>query len=62
MPKDRPFPPAWLEKYDTEQLERLAIMTVDGKLTDAQAECLLSHLPNQGRQLPIKSNEDLSNV
>lgn len=33
----RPFPADWLEKYDAETLERLAIRTVDGGLTDEQA-------------------------
>lgn len=32
-----PFPSHWLRKYNVEQLERLAIMTMDGGLTDEQA-------------------------
>jgi hypothetical protein len=36
--KVEPFPRHWLEKYTEEQLERLAIMTVDGNLTDERAE------------------------
>lgn len=34
----RLFPPHWLEKYDEHQLERLAIMTVDGNVPDRMAE------------------------
>lgn len=29
-PTFRPFPPGWLNKYSVEELERLAILTVDG--------------------------------
>lgn len=32
-----PFPPAWLQRFDEGQLERLAIMTVDGRLSDSEA-------------------------
>jgi hypothetical protein len=32
-----PFPPDWLKRFDEEQLERMAIMTVDGGLSDAEA-------------------------
>lgn len=32
-----PFPLDWLERFDEETLERLAIMTVDGGLSDAEA-------------------------
>lgn len=32
-----PFPKKWLQLFDDMQLERLAIMTVDGGLTDAEA-------------------------
>ena len=32
-----PFPDSWKERFDEVQLERLAIMTVDGGLTDEQA-------------------------
>jgi hypothetical protein len=32
-----PFPPQWLKSFNEEQLERLAIMTVDGGLTDDEA-------------------------
>lgn len=31
------FPPEWLEKYDDTVLERLAIMTIDGGLSDDEA-------------------------
>jgi len=33
----KPFPKQWLSRFDEEQLERLAIMTVDGRLTDREA-------------------------
>lgn len=32
-----PFPSRWLKSFNEEQLERLAIMTVDGGLTDDEA-------------------------
>lgn len=32
-----PFPADWLERFDEEQLGRLAIRTVDGGLSDADA-------------------------
>ena len=32
-----PFPEDWLNRFNEEQLERLAIMTIDGGLTDEQA-------------------------
>ena len=32
-----PFPSDWLQRYDEVQLERLAIMTVDGGLSDDEA-------------------------
>ena len=34
----KPFPKEWLEKHDDSQLERLAIMTMDGGLADSEAE------------------------
>lgn len=36
-----PFHPQWLEDYTEEELERLAIMTVDGGLSDEKAVELL---------------------
>ena len=36
--KTRKFPPEWLGKYNDDDLERLAILTVDGGLTDEEAE------------------------
>jgi len=33
-----PFPKEWLERYDDTQLERLAMMTMDGGLSDIEAE------------------------
>lgn len=33
----QPFPADWLELFDVETLERLAIMTIDGGLTDSGA-------------------------
>lgn len=38
----KPFPPDWLELFDVETLERLAIMTVDGGLTDSEALTMLA--------------------
>jgi hypothetical protein len=32
-----PFPPGWLKRFDETMLERLAIMTVDGELSDTEA-------------------------
>lgn len=32
-----PFPSDWIERFDEKTLERLAIMTVDGGLTDEEA-------------------------
>ena len=37
----RPFPKEWLQRFDETQLERLAIMTVDGRLLDQEAVILL---------------------
>lgn len=31
------FPREWLNRYTVEELERLAIMTIDGGLTDEEA-------------------------
>jgi len=36
-----PFSKEWLERYDEQQLERLAIMTIDGRLSDTEAVRLL---------------------
>ena len=49
MPEIKPFPARWLKKYTNEQLERLAIMTVDGELTDEEAEKLLERDKENGR-------------
>lgn len=38
----QPFPPDWLELFDVETLERLAIMTIDGGLTDSEALTMLA--------------------
>lgn len=38
----KPFPKEWLQRYDETQLERLAIMTVDGRLSDQEAMRLLN--------------------
>lgn len=32
-----PFPPSWVEALTVEQLERLAIRTVDGTMDDVEA-------------------------
>jgi hypothetical protein len=37
MTTPAPFPPAWLDAFILEELERLAIRTVDGEMTDAEA-------------------------
>ncbi len=37
MTQTVPFPRKWIETLDETELERLAIMTVDGGLTDAEA-------------------------
>jgi hypothetical protein len=39
----RPFPPEWLERYTDDELERLAIMTFDGKLSDEEAKRILNY-------------------
>ena len=37
-PEDiKPFPEEWISRFDETTLERLAIMTVDGGLTDSEA-------------------------
>lgn len=41
-PDIKPFPPDWLELFDVETLERLAIMTIDGGLTDSEALTMLA--------------------
>jgi len=33
----RPFPPEWLKRYSETELERLAILTIDGGMTDQEA-------------------------
>ena len=33
----RPFPPGWMKRYDETDLERLALMTIDGEMTDQEA-------------------------
>jgi len=35
--KDRPFPSDWLEQFTDTELERLAIQTIDGGLSDSEA-------------------------
>lgn len=37
MSTTRPFPPLWISTFTAEELERLAIRTVDGGLTDHEA-------------------------
>jgi len=37
----QPFPPDWLDSFDVETLERLAIMTIDGGLSDSEALTML---------------------
>ncbi|QTA83899.1 Uncharacterized protein dnl_63230 [Desulfonema limicola] len=37
----RLFPPEWLKKYDESTLERLAIMTIEGGLSDQEAENMI---------------------
>lgn len=37
MPTPAPFPPAWLRAFTIEELERLAIRTQDGEMSDADA-------------------------
>lgn len=38
MKNIKQFPKEWLKKYNETELERLGIMTVDGGLTDEEAE------------------------
>jgi len=33
----KPFPQAWLERFNYGTLERLAVMTVDGEVSDTEA-------------------------
>ncbi len=33
----KPFPPGWEERFTYEELERLAIMTIDAGLSETQA-------------------------
>lgn len=33
----KPFPDDWIKRFNDEELERLAIMTVDGGLSDSDA-------------------------
>lgn len=42
-----PFAPNWLRRFDEEELERLAIMTVDGCLSDREAEQALFYIRKQ---------------
>jgi hypothetical protein len=37
MSEITPFPASWMKSFNEEELERLAIMTVDGGLTDDEA-------------------------
>jgi hypothetical protein len=46
LPPVAPFPPGWVARFTVEQLERLAIRTVDGGLTDREA---LAAEDNDGR-------------
>lgn len=36
-PEIKPFPQDWYKRFNDEELERLAIMTVDGGLSDEEA-------------------------
>jgi hypothetical protein len=49
-PVFRPFPEEWKKNFDYDTLERLAIMTVDGGMTDEEALAALqkSEAPGQG--------------
>lgn len=38
MREIEPFPQHWLSRYTEDELERLAIMTVDGGVSDKMAE------------------------
>lgn len=38
----KPFPKEWVQRFDEAQLERLAIMTIDGQLSDREAMILLN--------------------
>jgi lipase chaperone LimK len=40
------FPREWLNRYTVEELERLSIMTIDGGLTDEEAEKELERMKN----------------
>jgi lipase chaperone LimK len=42
----KPFSPERLTRYTVEELERLAIMTIDGGLTDEEAEKELERMKN----------------
>jgi hypothetical protein len=46
------FPVEWLKRFDETTLERLAIMTVDGKLSDDKALRILNDELNVLRVLP----------
>lgn len=41
------FPREWLNRYTVEELERLAIMTMDGGLTDEEAILEVERLRNE---------------
>ena len=43
----KPFPAEWLKLYSYEQLERLALMTVDGEMTDEEAMIILERMRNE---------------
>ena len=46
-PVIRPFPKEWLDNFNYSTLERLAIMTVDAGMTDAQALAALTTKPQE---------------
>ena len=41
------FPREWMKRYTVEELERLAIMTIEGKLTDEEAMLEMERLHNE---------------
>jgi len=41
------FPREWLNRYTVEELERLAIMTIDGGLTDEEAALMMETLKDE---------------
>lgn len=56
----KPFPKEWLERYNDEQLERLAIMTVCGRLSDQEALRAMDPLEQAKRELQGRLNNDLA--